>query len=83
MIMNDDYIYQRKTLQERIEDNEAKMLYHIKKYIEENNQAPTMRELRHLLELGSTSTAHAYLNRLRKKGLISYKDKTPRSIEVI
>ena len=52
----------------------------IKKYVDENKIAPTVREICNLSGLKSTSTVYGYLTRLEEEGYIKKKDNSPRSI---
>lgn len=81
--MLDYYNFERKTLQEKIAENEEALFNNIDKYIKKHGNAPSIRELTRITRFRSTSTTHAYINRLVKKGLIEYKPMTHRSIKVV
>ena len=55
----------------------------IEHYVEQNNCPPSVRDIMALMGLSSTSTAHGYLRRLRKKGLIEWESDKPRTLKVI
>ena len=61
-------------------DKQIEILNIIKKYVEENKMAPTVREICGISGLKSTSTVYGYLKRLEKQGYIKKKDNSPRSI---
>lgn len=52
-------------------------------YTENNRIAPTARELTHLAGLKSVSTMHGYLERLKKKGYITWQDGMSRTIQIL
>jgi SOS-response transcriptional repressor LexA len=52
-------------------------------YIDDNKIAPTTRELANLVGLKSTSTMHGYLERLKEKGYITWKECMPRTIQIL
>ena len=64
-------------------DKQIEILNIIKKYVEENKMAPTVREICGISGLKSTSTVYGYLKRLEKQGYIKKKDNSPRSITII
>lgn len=76
-------MYSTESQAERIAKLEKKMYEEIVKFINKNNQPPTVRELRKLLEIRSTSTTLEYLRRLKEKGLIDWKPKQPRTLKVL
>lgn len=51
-------------------------------YRQEHDFPPTVREIGDLVGLSSTSTVWAHLDRLRKRELITYLEKKPRTIKV-
>ena len=55
----------------------------IKKYIEENEISPTVREICDIAGFKSTSTVYGYLKRLEEQGYIHKKDNSARSIRII
>lgn len=55
----------------------------IKYFIEMNKYSPTVRELALLMDLKSLSTAHAHLEKLRDKNLITWNPKQPRTIRLV
>lgn len=55
----------------------------IKYFIQMNGYSPTVRELASLMNLKSVSTVHAHLEKLRNKNLVTWIDKTPRTIRIV
>ncbi|MGI5849312.1 MAG: transcriptional repressor LexA [Christensenellales bacterium] len=55
----------------------------IKNYISENGYAPCVRDICSALNLKSTSTAHAHLTKLERKGYISRDPAKPRTITIL
>lgn len=51
-------------------DKEMKMYEYIVDEISKNGYSPTVRDIRRALDIKSTATVHAYLNRLEEKGYI-------------
>ena len=60
-----------------------KMLDCIIKHIEEKGYAPSVRELREMVGLKSTSSVHAHLLRMNDDGLIVSEMDKPRAIKVV
>jgi repressor LexA len=56
---------------------------YIKDYINDNGYAPCVRDICSALNLKSTSTAHAHLTKLEKKGFISRDPAKPRTIMIL
>lgn len=54
----------------------------IKKYIKENKESPTIRELCKINNLNSLATAHDYIVKLKDKGYITYIEYGARSIRI-
>lgn len=54
----------------------------IKKFIANNGYAPTVREISEGVGL-STSVVHKYTRQLRDKGIITYIDKSARTIKIL
>ncbi len=65
-----------------VEENEKMILKYINEMAEKNGYPPTVREICKEFNFGSTSTAHAYLTRLKEKGLITSVPELPRTIKV-
>ncbi|MGE5493907.1 MAG: transcriptional repressor LexA [Burkholderiales bacterium] len=59
------------------------VLQYIKDYIADNGYAPCVRDICCALNLKSTSTAHAHLTKLEKKGYISRDPAKPRTIMIL
>ena len=62
---------------------QQQIYYFIKVYIEENQFAPSMREIAKGVGLKSPSTVHGHLDRMRDKGYIDFKDTFSRTLRVI
>ena len=65
------------------EDNQKKILDFIRSEIEEKGYPPSVREICAAVGLKSTSTVHAHLNTLEKRGLIRRDSTKPRALEVL
>ncbi len=59
------------------------VLEYLKNYINENGYAPCVRDICLALDLKSTSTAHAHLTKLERKGYISRDPAKPRTIMIL
>mgnify|MGYP005756530853 FL=1 len=79
------YIYEpiRKSLKERMEEKEEEVYAAIDFYSREKGYSPSVRELRRMVQLGSTSTTMQYLYRLRDKGKVTWIPGKPRTIKII
>lgn len=64
-------------------EKQLKIYKSIKKFIRENKISPTVRELCELNGLNSPATIHDYLERLKKKGYITYIEHSGRSIVIL
>jgi DNA modification methylase len=62
---------------------QKQILDYIKKYIEKNDYAPTLEEIRRHFRLSSISTVHQHLENLKTKGYLIRLDNQPRSIQLI
>lgn len=65
------------------EENQNKILSFIRSEIEEKGYPPSVREICAAVGLKSTSTVHAHLNNLEKKGLLRRDATKPRAMEVL
>ena len=63
-------------------ERENKVYQAIVQYITENNYPPTVRELVAMTGINSTATISSCINRLSRKGYLTYKGRTARSISV-
>lgn len=63
--------------------SQEKILQYIKKVLAEKGYPPTVREICEAVGLSSTSTVHAHLNNMEKRGLIRRDPTKPRAIEVL
>lgn len=63
-------------------ERQQQVLNAIASYIKEKGYPPTVRELAQELGFKSTSTLHAHLQRLEKKGYISKEKGKPRTITI-
>jgi DNA modification methylase len=62
---------------------QKQILDYIKKYIEKNDYAPTLEEIRRHFRLSSISTVHQHLENLKTKGYLIRWENQPRSIQLI
>lgn len=67
---------------EKLTNKQQRIYDYIKKYIEENNIPPTIREICGCTGLTSTSTVHTHLSNLEKKGYITRKKSKNRYMEI-
>ena len=65
------------------EENQNKILAFIRSEIDEKGYPPSVREICSAVGLKSTSTVHAHLNSLEKKGLIRRDPTKPRALEIL
>ena len=65
------------------EENQKKIFDFIKQEIEDKGYPPSVREICSAVGLKSTSTVHAHLNHLEKRGLIRRDATKPRALEII
>lgn len=56
------------------------ILNFIIKFTQDKGYSPTVREIKDAVSLASTSTVHGHIQRLKKKGLLDTKDRSPRSM---
>jgi len=56
---------------------------YIEKYTRRNSYAPSLHEIRKHFKLASVSTAHHYVDKLKKLGLLNKEDQKSRSIELV
>lgn len=68
---------------ERLTESQQQIYSSIKKYIAENKISPSVRELCYINGLSSPATMKYYLNILKKKGYITFRERTSRSIVVL
>lgn len=66
-----------------ISAKQQRVLDFIRVYTKENGYPPSVREICHGLQLGSTSTVHGYLKRLEKNGYLERNQSRSRSMKVI
>jgi repressor LexA len=62
---------------------QKEVLEYLRTYIHQNGYAPCVRDICSALDLKSTSTAHAHLTKLEKKGYITRDPAKPRTIMVL
>ena len=65
------------------EENQNKILEFIRQEIEEKGYPPSVREICAAVGLKSTSTVHAHLNTLERRGLIRRDSTKPRALELL
>lgn len=73
----------KKTLKQRMEEKDNEVLHAIKTLIKKKSHAPTIREIAKAANIKSTSTTFAYMQRLKKKGLIDWQPQTWRTLHII
>ena len=76
-------MYYEKSQKERIKDLEEKVLKEIEKYIAKKGYSPSVRDLKRLAGIPSTSTTLSYMRRLQEKNLIDWEPKQSRSLRVV
>ncbi|MBT2718314.1 hypothetical protein [Bacillus sp. ISL-57] len=76
-------MYYEKSQKERIQDLEDKVFLEVKKYIKKHGYSPSVRDLKRLASIPSTSTTLQYMKRLRDKGLIDWEPNKARSLKFI
>ena len=76
-------MYYEKTQKERIKDLEEKVLKEINKFISIKGYSPSVRDLKRLAKIPSTSTTLAYMRRLQEKNLIDWEPNQSRSLRVL
>jgi len=72
-----------KKMQDKINEKQQKILDFLNEQIEKNGYPPSVREICSAVGFKSTSTVHAYLEKLRKEGLISKAPSKPRALRVV
>lgn len=70
-------------MKKELSDKQQLILQFVKKEIEENGYPPTVREICKAVGLSSTSTVHAHLEVLSKKGYIQKNALKPRALRVL
>ena len=65
------------------EENQRRILEFIRREIEDKGYPPSVREICAAVGLKSTSTVHAHLNQLEKRGFIRRDPTKPRALEVL
>ena len=66
-----------------ITNREKDVLHAIELFTFKHRYAPSVRDIADALGWSSSSTAHGYLQRLKKKGYISWEPDRPRTLKVI
>lgn len=61
---------------------QKQVLKYIESYKGKNGYPPSLEEIRRYFKLSSVSTAHHYINKLRKAGYINKRDNQPRAINL-
>lgn len=67
---------------EKLSKKQQRVYDYIKKYMEQNSIPPTIREIGDAVGLASTSTVHAHLETLERKGYIGRKKSKNRYLEI-
>lgn len=70
-------------MQKRISEKQQQIIDFLNKQVEENGYPPSVREICSAVGLKSTSTVHAYLEKLKKDGVIQKDPTKPRALKVI
>ncbi|MCR4434361.1 MAG: transcriptional repressor LexA [Clostridiales bacterium] len=70
-------------MQKNPNEKQQQILDFLSKQVNENGYPPSVREICRAVGLKSTSTVHAYLERLKKEGLIKKDPTKPRALKVI
>ncbi len=68
---------------EQLSKRQNDVFQYIKSYIDKQGYAPCVRDICNALNLKSTSTAHAHLTKLERKGYISRDPAKPRTIMIL
>ncbi|NBG88745.1 transcriptional repressor LexA [Isachenkonia alkalipeptolytica] len=68
---------------EDLNSSQIKILNYLKYQLQNKGYPPSVREICHAVELKSTSTVHAHLAKLEKKGYIRKDPTKPRAIEIL
>ena len=61
---------------------QKQILAYITKFIEKNDYAPSLEEIKEHFNLSSVATVHQHIEALREKGYLSKLENQPRSIEI-
>lgn len=77
------YNYHEKPKKERIQEKEEEILNSIESWVEKKKRPPSMRELTRLVHFKSTSTTYAYLKRMQEKGILTWDEKSPRTLRLL
>ena len=77
------YSYLGMPREEQKQKREEEILSIINLYWNVYNYSPTIREITEMASVTSTSTVLKYLNKLQEKGMIDWKEKAPRQIQII
>ncbi|WP_081412706.1 transcriptional regulator [Fictibacillus gelatini] len=67
----------------KLTKRQTAILEAIRNYIDQNHYAPTVREVGQAVGLTSSSTIMGHLERLRKKGFVTWEQGRPRTLRVI
>ena len=70
-------------VQKKLSEKQQQILDFLNKEVEEKGYPPSVREICSAVGLKSTSTVHAYLEKLERKGLIRKDPTKPRALKVI
>lgn len=70
-------------MQKKITEKQQQILEFLNKQVEEKGYPPSVREICNAVGLKSTSTVHAYLEKLEKKGMIQKDPTKPRALKVL
>ncbi len=70
-------------MQKKINEKQKKIMDFVKKQVEEKGYPPSVREICAAVGFKSTSTVHAYLEKLKKEGYIAKDPTKPRALKII
>ncbi|WP_260288490.1 LexA family protein [Peribacillus aracenensis] len=76
-------MYYEKSQKVRIQELEEKVFQEIEKYIAKKGYSPSVRDLKRLTGIPSTSTTLQYMKRLQQKNLIDWEPRQVRSLKVL
>ena len=81
--MSNYYPEDYKSKKDRMLEKEQEIKEIINTWYEKQHRAPSMKELAEEAGFKSTSTAHAYVKRMKEKGVVSWQDNKVRTLHVL
>ena len=70
-------------MEDKLTKKQLYLYYQIQSFIDKNGYSPTIREICDLVGLSSTATVYVHLQKMAKKGYITYVPGTARTIKII